>query len=160
MGKISRPRIALAGRAIGEGPDMTHLLSGRGFVGTIPVKTAEEAIQVVRDKKQLGLDQLKLMESLSGDVLSAVVDEGHSLGFSAISHSTDVIASAAAALNADSIIGPLVSRLSLTSTEKTVIADRWGGKLDTEELTYFYDVGNFDRIIDAMVARNVSWHRQ
>ena len=158
MGKIRGPRVWSAGRAIGEGPDMTHLLSGRGFVGTIPVKTREEGIQVVRGKKELGLDQLKLMESLSGDVLRAVVEEGHNLGFSAISHSTDVIASAAAPVNAVEhhwSIG--LTSIADVNRRKQFIADRWGGKLDTEELTYFYDAENFDRIIDAMVANNVTW---
>jgi imidazolonepropionase-like amidohydrolase len=158
MGKIRGPRVWSAGRAIGHGPDMTHLLSGRGFAGTIPVKTPEEAIQVVRDKKELGLDQLKLMESLSGDILSAVVNEGHSLGLSAISHSTDVLASAAAGVNAVEhhwSIG--LTSIADLNRRKQFIADRWGGKLDTEELPYFYDRDNFDRIIDAMVANHVSW---
>jgi imidazolonepropionase-like amidohydrolase len=158
MGKIRGPRVWSAGRAIGEGPDMTHLLSGRGFVGTIPVQSPDEAIQAVRDKKKLGLDQLKLMESLSGDILQAVVDESHKLGFSAISHSTDVIASAKAGVNAVEhhwSIG--LTSIGDVSRRKQFIADRWGGKLDTEELAYFYDTGTFDRIIDAMVANDVTW---
>jgi hypothetical protein len=137
---------------------MTHLLSGRGFFGTIPVTTREEAIKVVRDKKELGLDQLKLMESLSGNVLTAVVNEGHSLGLSAISHSTDVLASAAAGVNAVEhhwSIG--LTSIADLDRRKQFIADRWGGKLDTEELPYYYDGDNFDRIIEAMVANHVSW---
>jgi hypothetical protein len=50
-----------------------------------------------------------------------------------------------------------LTSVAAVERRKQFIADRWGGQLDTEELTYFYDTENFDRIIDAMVANNVSW---
>ena len=35
--------------------------------------------------------------------------------------------------------------------------DRYGSRIDTEEMPYYYQPENFDRIVDKLVEHNVSW---
>ena len=156
LGKIRGPRIWSAGKAVGQTSDTTAMGGGRR--GAFPVKTPEEGRELVRWKKKMGLDQIKLGESLRGDTLKAVVDESHRLGFAVISHSMDVLASAEAGVNAVEhhwSVG--LSTVSDPEKKAKLIADRWQGRLDTEELPFYYETESFDRIIDAMVRNGVSW---
>jgi imidazolonepropionase-like amidohydrolase len=156
LGKIRGPRMWSAGKAVGQTSDTTAMGGGRR--GAFPVKTPEEGRELVRWKKKMGLDQIKLGESLRGETLKAVVDEAHQLGFAVISHSMDVLASAEAGVNAVEhhwSIG--LSTISDPEKKAKLIADRWQGRLDTEELPYYYETESFDRLIDAMVRSGVSW---
>ena len=159
MGLIRGPRVWSSGRAIGGGPDMTATGSGRTFRGTLSgVKTPEEARQAVREKKKLGLDQLKIMEYLPLDAVKAACEEGGRLGFKATCHSYDVCASAEAGVNGVehfwsvgfTSIGDLTKRAKM-------VDDRYGARIDTEEMPYYYETENFDRIIEVMVRNGVSW---
>jgi imidazolonepropionase-like amidohydrolase len=156
IGKIRGPRIWSAGKAVGQTSDTSAMGGGRR--GAMPVKGPEEGREIVRWKKKMGLDQIKIGESLRGETLKAVVDEAHNLGFSAIAHSLDVFASAEAGVNAVEHHWS-IGLTSITDPEKKakLIADRWQGRLDTEELTFHYETDNFDRIIETMVNHNVSW---
>jgi len=156
LGKIRGPRIWSAGKAVGQTSDTSAMGGGRR--GSLPVKSPEEGREMVRRKKKMGLDQIKIGESLRGETLKAVVDEAHRLGFAAIAHSMDVFASAEAGVNAVEHHWS-VGLTSIGDPEKRakLIADRWQGRLDTEELTFYYETENFDRIIDTMVEHNVSW---
>jgi imidazolonepropionase-like amidohydrolase len=156
LGKIRGPRIWSAGKAVGQTGDTSAMGGGRR--GAMPVKGPEEGREMVRWKKKMGLDQIKIGESIHGETLKAVVDEAHSLGFSAIAHSLDVIESAEAGVNAVEHHWS-VGLTSVSDPEKKakLIADRWHGRLDTEEMTFYYETESFDRIIEAMVTHNVSW---
>ncbi len=156
LGKICGPRIWSAGKAVGQTSDTSAMGGGRR--GSFPIKSPEEGREMVRWKKKMGLDQIKIGESLRGETLKAVVDEAHSLGFSAIAHSMDVFASAEAGVNAVEHHWS-IGLTSISDPEKKakLIADRWQGRLDTEELTYYYETESFDRIIETMVKHNVSW---
>lgn len=152
LGKIRGPRIWSAGKAVGQTSDTTAMGGGRR--GAFPVKTPEEGRELVRWKKKMGLDQIKLGESLRGDTLKAVVDESHRLGFAVISHSMDVLASAEAGVNAVEhhwSVG--LSTVSDPEKKAKLIADRWQGRLDTEELPFYYETESFDRIIEAMLTK-------
>ena len=156
LGKIRGPRIWSAGKAVGQTGDTSAMGGGRR--GAMPIKGPAEGREMVRWKKKMGLDQIKIGESIHGETLKAVVDEAHSLGFSAIAHSLDVIESAEAGVNAVEhhwSIG-LTSVMDLEKKAK-LIADRWHGRLDTEEMTFYYETESFDRIIETMVKNNVSW---
>jgi imidazolonepropionase-like amidohydrolase len=156
LGKIRGPRIWSAGKAVGQTADNSAMGGGRR--GAIQIKSPEEGREAIRHKKAIGVDQIKLGESLSGEILKAVVDEAHRLGFSVISHSLNVIASAEAGVNAVEHHWS-VGFSSIADREKKakLVQERWSGKLDTEELTYYYETENFDRIIDAMVGNHVTW---
>lgn len=156
LGKIRGPRIWSAGKAVGQTSDTSAMGGGRR--GALPIKSVEEGRETVRHKKQIGVDQIKLGESLTGDILKAVVDEAHALGYAVISHSFDVIASAKAEVNAVEHHWS-VGLTSISDAEKKakLISDRWSGRLDTEELAFYYETESFDRIIEAMVEKGVSW---
>jgi imidazolonepropionase-like amidohydrolase len=156
LGKIRGPRIWSAGKAVGQTGDTSAMGGGRR--GAMPVKGPAEGREMVRWKKKMGLDQIKIGESIHGETLKAVVDEAHSLGFSAIAHSLDVIESAEAGVNAVEHHWS-VGLTSVSDPEKKakLIADRWHGRLDTEEMTFYYETESFDRIIETMVKHNVSW---
>ena len=156
LGKICGPRIWSAGKAVGQTSDTSAMGGGRR--GSFPIKSPEEGREMVRWKKKMGLDQIKIGESLRGETLKAVVDEAHSLGFAAIAHSMDVFASAEAGVNAVEHHWS-IGLTSISDPEKKakLIADRWQGRLDTEELTYYYETESFDRLIETMVQHNVSW---
>ena len=156
LGKIRGPRIWSAGKTVGQTGDTSAMGGGRR--GAIPVKDPDDGREVVRWEKKMGLDQIKIGESLHGETLKAVVDEAHRLGYSAIAHSLDVLESAEAGVNAVEHHWS-VGLTSVMDAEKKarLIADRWHGRLDTEELPFHYDMANFDRIIEAMVKHHVSW---
>jgi imidazolonepropionase-like amidohydrolase len=155
-GKIRGPRIWSAGKAVGQTSDTSAMGGGRR--GSFSIKSPEDGREMVRWKKKMGLDQIKIGEALRGDTLKAVVDEAHSLGFAAIAHSMDVFASAEAGVNAVEHHWS-VGLSSIADPEKRakIIADRWQGRLDTEEMTFYYEPENFDRLIETMVKHNVSW---
>lgn len=156
LGRIRGPRIWSAGKAVGQTSDTTAMGGGRR--GALPVKSPEEGRELVRHKKKIGVDQIKLGESLRGEILKAVVDEAHSLGFAVISHSLDVCASAEAGVNAVEhhwSVG--LSSVSDPEKKAKLISDRWQGRLDTEELPFYYETESFNKIIEAMVEKNVSW---
>lgn len=156
LGRIRGPRIWSAGKAVGQTSDTTAMGGGRR--GAFPVKSPEEGRELVRLKKKMGLDQIKLGESLRGETLHAVVDEAHRIGFAVIAHSLDVLASAEAGVDAVEhhwSVG--LSSISDPEKKAKLIADRWQGRLDTEELPFYYEVESFDRLIEAMVREGVSW---
>ncbi|HEY2921067.1 MAG TPA: amidohydrolase family protein [Candidatus Binatia bacterium] len=155
-GKIRGPRIWSAGKAVGQTSDTSAMGGGRR--GSFPIKSPEDGREMVRWKKKMGLDQIKIGEALRGETLKAVVDEAHRLGFSAIAHSMDVLASAEAGVNAVEHHWS-VGLSSIADPEKKakIIADRWQGRLDTEEMTFYYEPENFDRLIEIMIKHNVSW---
>ena len=156
LGKIRGPRIWSAGKAVGQTSDTSAMGGGRR--GALPIKTVEEGRETVRHKKKIGVDQIKLGESLTGDILKAVVDEAHALGYAVISHSFDVIASARAGVNAVEHHWS-VGLTSISDPEKKakIISDRWSGRLDTEEMAFYYETESFDKMIEVMVENGVSW---
>lgn len=159
MGMIRGPRVWSAGRAIGGGPDMTATGSGRTFRGTLSwVRTPEEARDAVRQKKKLGLDQLKIMEYLPLDAVKAATEEGRRLGFNATCHSYDVCASAEAGVNGVEHFWSVgFTSIADLARRQKMIDDRYGARIETEVMPYYYEPENYDRIIEVMVRNGVSW---
>ena len=158
MGLIRGPRVWVAGRAIGAGPNM-QVFGGGIFHGTLAdVKTPEQAREAVRRKKQLGLDQLKIMDYLPLDAVKAACDEGRSLGLRATCHSYDVCASAEAGVSGVEhwwSVG--FTTISDLQTRKSLIDGRYSARMDSEEIPFYFEPENFDRVIDVLVKRDVSW---
>jgi hypothetical protein len=92
LGKIRGPRIWAAGKRLLGTPPSWGRRVGFGYL----VKTPEEARQVVREKKQLGLDIIKLNEFVTPDVLRAAADEANRLGLPVTCHCLDVFLAAEA----------------------------------------------------------------
>jgi imidazolonepropionase-like amidohydrolase len=156
QGKIRGPRIWSTGaRLIGE-PPAWAMRAGPGF-GSF-VKTPEEARNIVRQKKAQGFDIIKLNEYVSPEVLRAAADEANKLGIPVTCHCLDVFLAADAGLagvehhwsiGMTSISDP-VKRMDMHQQRMTE-------KVHFAELAHYYDAENFDKIIQVMVAKNVSW---
>ena len=159
MGIIRGPRVWSAGRAIGAGPDMTATGGGRNHRGTLAwVKTPEQAREVVREKKRLGLDQLKIMDYLPLDAVKAACEEGRRLGMNATGHTYDVCASAEAGMSGVEHFWSVGFTSIADVAERTkLVNDRYGSRIESEEMPYYYQPENFDRIVDKLIEHNVSW---
>ena len=159
MGIIRGPRVWSAGRAIGAGPDMTATGGGRNHRGTLSwVKTPEQAREVVREKKRLGLDQLKIMDYLPLDAVKAACEEGRRLGMKATGHTYDVCASAEAGMSGVEHFWSVgFTSIADVAERTTLVNDRYGSRIDSEEMPYYYQTKNFDRIVDKLIEHNVSW---
>ena len=158
MGKIRGPRIWSAGRALGPRPYAWGLEGGRGFRGNIEFKTPEEGRTIVRKKKDIGIDIIKLNEFLTPELVRAIIEEAHHLGLPVTGHSLDVVSYARAGV--DGIehqwsVG--YSSISNLNKRKRLVEQKLLGHIGQEELPFFYDTNNFDKIIDAMVENGVSW---
>ncbi len=159
MGIIRGPRVWSAGRAIGAGPDMTATGGGRNHRGTLSwVKTPEQAREVVREKKRLGLDQLKIMDYLPLEAVKAACEEGRRLGMNATGHTYDVCASAEAGMSGVEHFWSVgFTSIADVAERTTLVNDRYGSRIDSEEMPYYYQTENFDRIVDKLIEHNVSW---
>ena len=77
------PRIFFAGRTVGTPTEMTLLgpVQGKGTV-----TTPEEARELVRQNKQGGATFITVNENLTPDLLSAAIEQAHSMGLAVIGH--------------------------------------------------------------------------
>ena len=153
-GKIRAPRIWAAGaRLVAPPPQWAQ----RGFVGHV-ITTPDEARNVVRRKKEMGLDIIKISEYVKPEVFRAAVEEANRLDLPVTCHTLDVFwaaESGVAGVEHHWAIG----MTSIADSEKRwkTHEDRMSGKFDTSELPYYYETENFDRIIGVMVEKNISW---
>jgi imidazolonepropionase-like amidohydrolase len=156
LGKIRGPRIWSTGERLQGQPPAWAMRAGTGF--GVFVKTAEEARNIVRQKKAMGFDIIKLNEYVSPEVLRAAADEANKLGIPVTCHCLDVFLAADAGLagvehhwsiGMTSMLDP-VKRMDTHQARMTE-------KIHFAELPHYYETENFDKIIQAMVAKNVSW---
>lgn len=140
-------------RAIPEGASDSR--TGRG---NIVVKTAEEARQAVRRKKELGADQIKLNEFLDFDLVRVVVEEAHDLGLPVIAHSIDAIQSSNAGVDSIEHIWSIGNTTILYPPSRLQLhKDRLAGKIDQEIVCSYYETENYQPIIDTMVRNQTAW---
>jgi amidohydrolase family protein len=153
-GKIRAPRIWAAGaRLVAPPPEWAQ----RGFVGHV-ITTPEEARNVVRRKKEMGLDIIKISEYVAPEVFRAAVEEANRLDLPVTCHTLDVFwAADSGVAGVEHHWAPGMTSIADTKKRWQAHEDRMSGKYDTSELPYYYDVENFDRIIEVMVEKNVSW---
>ncbi|TSD67553.1 amidohydrolase family protein [Inquilinus sp. KBS0705] len=76
-GKGIGPKILMAGIIDGKGPTA---------LGIIQADTKEEAIKAVDTYKARGFDQIKVYSSVKPDILKAICDEAHKVGFTVTGH--------------------------------------------------------------------------
>jgi imidazolonepropionase-like amidohydrolase len=158
MGKIRGPRIWSAGRGLGSRPPEYAPPGGRAFRGNVPFSTAEEGKEIVRRKKEIGLDIIKLNEFLTPELVRAVTDEAHRLGMPVMAHTFDVLVAAAAGVSGVEhhwSVG--LTSISDFERRKKLTMDRLTGRVGQEEFPFFYQNENFDGIIQKMVEKRVSW---
>jgi Amidohydrolase family len=157
-GRIRGPRIWTSGRAIGGARTETDAPDSREFRGNIVVTTPDEARAAVDRKKSLGYDLIKLNEFLPMNLVKAVTDEAHRIGFAVTTHSWDAIGSANAGVDSIEHIWSVGYSSILDVNKRQKLAeDRLAGKIDAEVAGAQYQTENFDAVISAMVEHHVAW---
>lgn len=153
-GKIRAPRIWAAGtRLVAPPPEWAQ----RGFVGHV-ITTPEEARNVVRRKKEMGLDIIKISEYVEPEVFRAAVEEANRLDLPVTCHTLDVFwAAKSGVAGVEHHWAPGMTSIADPKVRWQAHEDRMSGKYDTCELPYHYQVENFDRIIEVMVEKKISW---
>jgi hypothetical protein len=158
MGKIRGPRLWTAGRGLGPRHPSWSMPGGRAFRGTLPFSTPEEARAIVREKKRAGHDIIKLNELLSPELLKAAIDEAHGLGMPVVAHSLDIWSYAPAGINGvEHHWSVALSSIADPEKRQKLALDRMFGKVDTEEIPFYCEPENFDRLVDIMVTNGVTW---
>jgi imidazolonepropionase-like amidohydrolase len=158
MGKMRGPRLWTAGRGLGPRHPSWSMPGGRAFRGTLPFSTPEEARAIVREKKRAGHDIIKLNELLSPELVKAAVDEAHGLGMPVIAHSLDIWSYAPTGIDGvEHHWSVALSSIADPEKRQKLALDRMFGRVDTEEIPYYSEPENFDRLIDVMVRNSVSW---
>jgi imidazolonepropionase-like amidohydrolase len=158
LGRIRGPRIWTSGRAIGGTRTATDAPDSRQVRGNIMVETPEEARQAIRRKKELGYDLIKLNEFISYDLVHAAADEAHKLGLAVTAHSWDVVESCKAGVDSIEHIWSVgYSSILDVKRRRQLAKQRLAGNIEQELAGSYYEVENFDEVIDVMVAHGVAW---
>ena len=158
LGRIRGPRIWTSGRAIGGARTETDAPGSRTPRGNITVTTPDETKKAIRRKKELGYDVIKLNEFLPFELVKIAVEEAHGLGLPVTTHSWDAVKSAEAGVNSIEHIWSVGYTSMLDVKRRHELAEqRLAGNIDQEIAGSYYEPKNFDRVIDAMVKRNVGW---
>ena len=120
--------------------------------------TPDETKKAIRRKKELGYDVIKLNEFLPFELVKIAVEEAHGLGLPVTTHSWDAVKSAEAGVNSIEHIWSVGYTSMLDVKRRHELAEqRLAGNIDQEIAGSYYEPKNFDRVIDAMVKRNVGW---
>src|SRR5262245_2311076 len=158
LGKIRGPRILTSGRSVGGSRTATDAPSNRSSRGNIIVTTPEEARAVMRRKKELGYDLVKINEFLSFDLVKVAVDEAHRLGLPVTCHSWDAIKSSEAGVDGIEHIWSVgYSSIPDLKRRHELAEQRLAGNIEQEIAGSYYEPENFDRVIETMVRHGVGW---
>jgi imidazolonepropionase-like amidohydrolase len=158
LGKIRGPRIFTSGLAIGGSRTATDAPSNRASRGNIVVATPQEARAAMRRKRELGYDLIKLNEFLPFDLVAVCVEEAHRLGMPVTCHSWDAVKSAQAGVDAIEHIWSVgYSSMPDLQRRHELAEQRLAGNVEQEIAGSYYQPENYDRVIEAMVARGVAW---
>ncbi|HXF76667.1 MAG TPA: amidohydrolase family protein [Methylomirabilota bacterium] len=156
-GSIRGPRIWASANIIdGPPPEGTGTL--RRQRTSIIVDTEEEARKAVRGLVEKGVDGIKLFERLKPKVAKAAVDEAHKLGRPVFGHSLDIFTAAENGYQSVEHSWAVVYT-SIQDPKKKHELDigRMRRKIDTDEVHAFMEPAMFDKIIQAMIEKNVHW---
>ncbi len=156
-GTIRGPRVWAAGNVI-DGPPPEGLGGLRRQRTSIIVRNEEEAKKAVRDLADKGVDGYKFFERLSPQVAKAGAAEAHRLGKPVIAHSLDIFAAADAGYQSVEHSWS-VAYTSIQDPQKKSELDRarMTRKITTVEAISYTEPDMFERIIKAMVAKNIHW---
>ncbi len=154
LGKIRGPRIWSTGARLVGPPPAWALRAERGYL----IKTPEDAVAAVRKKKADGLEIVKFNEYVSPEAIKAGAAEANRLGLPVTCHCLDVF------LAAEAGFAGVEHHWSLGMTSIADVKKRWEiheqrmtRKITTADLAFYYEPENFDRVVAAVVAANISW---
>ena len=156
-GTIRAPRVWAGGNVI-DGPPPEGLGALRRQRTSIIVQNEEEARKAVRMLADKGVDGYKFFERLSPQVAKAGAEEAHRLGRPVIAHSLDIFVAADAGYQSVEHSWS-VAYTSIQDPKKKAELDsaRMNQKITTAEVHAYMEPEMFDRIIKAMVAKNIHW---
>ena len=156
-GTIRAPRVWAGGNVI-DGPPPEGFGGLRRQRTSIIVQNEEEARKAVRMLADKGVDGYKFFERLSPQVAKAGAAEAHRLGRPVIAHSLDIFAAADAGYQSVEHSWS-VAYTSIQDPKKKAELDsaRMNRKMITAEVHAYTEPEMFDRIIKAMVAKNIHW---
>ncbi len=156
-GTIRAPRVWAGGNVI-DGPPPEGLGALRRQRTSIIVQNEEEARKAVRMLADKGVDGYKFFERLSPQVARAGAEEAHRLGRPVIAHSLDIFVAADAGYQSVEHSWS-VAYTSIQDPKKKAELDsaRMNRKITTAEVHAYMEPEMFDRIIKAMVAKNIHW---
>jgi len=156
-GTIRGPRVWASANIIdGPPPEGTDTL--RRQRTSIIVDSEEESRKAVRGLVEKGVDGIKLFERLKPQVAKAAVDEAHKLGRPVFGHSLDIFTAATNGYQSVEHSWSVVYT-SIQDPKKKYDLDigRMLGKVDTADVHAQMEPAMFDKIIKAMVDKNVHW---
>lgn len=156
-GTIRGPRVWASANIIdGPPPEGTGTL--RRQRTSIIVDSEEEARKAVDGLVEKGVDGIKLFERLKPNVAKAAVDEAHKFGRPVFGHSLDIFTAAANGYQSVEHSWAVVYT-SIQDPKKKHDLDigRMLGKVDTADVHAQMEPAMFDKIIRAMIEKNVHW---
>ncbi len=156
-GTIRAPRVWAGGNVI-DGPPPEGLSGLRRQRTSIIVENEEDARKAVRMLADKGVDGYKFFERLSPHVAKAGAEEAHRLGKPVIAHSLDIFAAADAGYQSVEHSWS-VAYTSIHDPQRKAELDRarMTKKITTAELHSYMEPEMFDRIINAMISKNIHW---
>ncbi len=154
LGKIRGPRIWSTGARLVGPPPAWALRGERGYL----IKTPEEAVAAVRKKKAEGIEIIKFNEYVAPEAIKAGAAEANRLGLPVTCHCLDAF------LAAEAGFAGVEHHWGLGMTSIGDVKKRWEiherrmtGKINTADLSYYYEPENFDGIVKAVTEKHVSW---
>jgi imidazolonepropionase-like amidohydrolase len=154
LGKIRGPRIWSTGARLVGPPPAWARRAERGYL----IKTPEDAIAAVRKKKAEGIEIIKFNEYVSPEAIKTGAAEANRLGLPVTCHCLDVFLAAEAGFaGVEHHWAPGMTSIADVKKRWEIHERRMTGKINTADLSYYYEPENFDKIVKAMVEKNVSW---
>jgi len=154
LGKIRGPRIWSTGARLVGPPPAWALRAERGYL----IKTPEDAIAAIRKKKAAGIEIIKFNEYVSPEAIKAGAEEAHRLGLPVTCHCLDVFLAAEAGFaGVEHHWAPGMTSIADVKRRWEIHEQRMTRKINTADLSYYYEPENFDKIVTAMVEKSVSW---
>src|SRR5690348_10295728 len=154
LGKIRGPRIWSTGARLVGPPPAWALRSERGYL----IKTPEDAVAAVRKKKAAGIEIIKFNEYVAPEAIRAGAEEAHRLLLPVTCHCLDVFLAAEAGFaGVEHHWAPGMTSIADVKKRWEIHEQRMTRKINTADLSYYYEPENFDSIVKAMVEKSVSW---
>lgn len=156
-GSVRGPRVWASANII-DGPPPGGTGTLRRQRTSIIFDSEDEARQAVRDLVAKGVDGIKLFERLKPQVARAAADEARKLGRPVFGHSLDIFTAAENGYNSVEHSWSVVYT-SIQDPKKKQDLDiaRMRRKVDTDEVHGHMEPTMFDKIIKAMIDKNVHW---
>ena len=156
-GSIRGPRVWASANII-DGPPPEGIGTLRRQRTSIIVDSEDEARKAVGGLVEKGVDGIKLFERLKPQVAKAAVDEAHKFGLLVFGHSLDIFTAAANGYQSVEHSWSVVYT-SIQDPKKKNDLDigRMLGKVDTADVHGQMEPAMFDKIIKAMIDKNVHW---